>query len=122
MTCRGAAEDIISESWGFLNECHTHPESLEKHLGAARELSEISWGSLQHLLSIFGRSFASSWDSLGDFKVFPGCLLEVIGCLGGENHPNLDARQCQKPTQAGDSVLSQNVAKHMYFFGSGRLF
>ena len=57
LTCRGAAEDIISESWGFLNECHPHPESLEKHLGAARELSEISWGSLQQLLVIFWRSF-----------------------------------------------------------------
>ena len=57
LTCRGAAEDIINESWGFLNECHPHPESLEKHLGAARELSEISWGSLQQLLVIFWRSF-----------------------------------------------------------------
>ena len=57
LTCRGAAEDIISESWGFLNECHPHPESLEKHLGAARELSEISWGFLQQLLVIFWRSF-----------------------------------------------------------------
>jgi len=57
LTCRGAEEDIISESWGFLDECHPHPESLEKHLGAARELSEISWGSLQQLLIIFWRSF-----------------------------------------------------------------
>ena len=57
LTCRGAAEDIISESWGFLNECHPHPENLEKHLGAARELSEISWGFLQQLLVIFWRSF-----------------------------------------------------------------
>ena len=57
LTCRGAAEDIINESWGFLNECHPHPESLEKHLGAARELSEISCGSLLQLLVIFWRSF-----------------------------------------------------------------
>ena len=53
LTCRGAAEDIIGESWGSLNECHPHPKNLEKHLGAARELSEISWGSLQQLLVIF---------------------------------------------------------------------
>ena len=57
LTCRDAAEGIISESCGFLNECYPHPESLEKHLGAARKLSKISSGSLQQLLGIFRRSF-----------------------------------------------------------------
>ena len=37
LACRGAAEDILSESWESLNECLPHPESSEKHCGADKE-------------------------------------------------------------------------------------
>ena len=57
LACRGAAEDIISESWESLNECFPHPESSEKHCGAAKELSEIYWSTLQQLFGIFGKDF-----------------------------------------------------------------
>ena len=125
MICRGAAEDIISESGRYLNECFPHPESLERHLGAAWKLSEISWGSLQQLLGTTGRSFTESCESLGDFKASPGCLLGAIGRLGGDNYTNLEATWSPKQTQAGDCVLSQNIVKtcivHMFLqfcFGS----
>ena len=111
LACRGAADDIISESWESLSECLPHPESSEKHCGAAKELSEIYWSALQQLFGIVGKAFASSWGSLGDFTALPGYLLGAIGCLAGEDHPNLDARLCQKPTQAGDCVLRENTTK-----------
>ena len=85
LTLRGAAEDINREPLGSLNEYFPHLESSERHLGAAREISEISCGSLQQLLGIFGRPFSESWGSLGDFKAAPGCLLVAFNCLGGEN-------------------------------------
>ena len=88
---RTAAEHVISESLGSLRECCPHQEILERHLGAARGFSEISWCYLQQLLVIFGRSFTESWGSLGDFKASPACLLGSIGCLGGINFQDLDA-------------------------------
>ena len=48
----------------------------------------------------------------------PGYLLRAIGCLAGEDHPNLDARLCQKPAQAGDCAPS----KRKYFPGFYKLF
>jgi len=63
---------------------------LKRRLGAARGLSEISWGSLQQLLDIFGGPFSESWGSLGDFKAAPGCLFVAFGCLGGVKCPNFE--------------------------------
>ena len=94
LTWRGAAEDINREPLGSLNEYFPHLESSERHLGAAREISEISWGSLQQLLGIFGRPFSESWGSLGDFKAAPGCLLVAFGCLGGETCPDFEVTKC----------------------------
>ena len=51
----------------------------------------------------------------------PGYLLGAIGCLAGEDHTILDARQSQKPTQAGDCVLRETFKKK-YFSGFCNLF
>ena len=62
-----SAEDISRESLGSLNEYFPHLESSERHLGAAREISEISWGSLQQLLGILGglsRNVGGPWETL----------------------------------------------------------
>ena len=78
--------------------------------GALEDLLGLSSAALRHLWEVFHVIFGS----LGDLKAFPGCLLEAIGCLRGEHYPNLEARQGQKPTQAGDCVLRQSIAKRWY--------
>ena len=46
----------------------------------------------------------------------------AFGHLEGGNSPNLEATWSPKQTQAGDCVLSQNIAKPMLFLGFGSLF
>ena len=46
----------------------------------------------------------------------------AFGRLGRGNYPNLEATWSPKQTQAGDCVLSQNIAKPMLFLGFGSLF
>ena len=43
----------------------------------------------------------------------------AFGRLRGGNSPNLEATWSPKQTQAGDCVLSQNIAKPMLFLGFG---
>ena len=46
----------------------------------------------------------------------------AFGRVGEGNSPNLEATWSPKQTQAGDCVLSQNIAKPMLFLGFGSFF
>ena len=46
----------------------------------------------------------------------------AFGRLRGGNYPNLEATWSPKQAQAGDCVLSQNIAKLKLFLGFGSLF
>ena len=80
------------------------------------EPGEAPWGCLEALGNLLGL------ESLGDFKASPGCLLGAIGRLGEDNYTNLEATWSPKQPQAGDCVLSQNIAKLMLFPGFGSFF
>ena len=81
--------------------------------GALGDLLRLSSAALGHLLEVFHVILGFSERPQG----FPGCLLGAIGCLGGENYLNLNARQCQKLVQAGDCVFRPNLAKTDVFVG-----
>ena len=89
--------------------------------GALGDLLGLSSAALGHLLEVFHVILGFSERPQG----FPGCLLGAIGCLGDENYPNLNARQCQKLLQARDCVFRPKLAKTDVFlrfkqsFGSG---
>ena len=63
-------------------------------------------------------------------KELPRLLPKVTGDIGGTafgrlrggNSPNLEATWSPKQTQAGDCVLSQNIAKPMLFLSFGSFF
>ena len=96
------------------------------------ELGEAPWGCQGALGDLLGLSSAALGHLLEEFHVilgfserpqgFPGCLMGAIGCLGGENYPNLDARQCKKLVQAGDCVLRQNLANTDVFLWFSQYF
>ena len=73
--------------------------------GALGDLLGLSSAALGHLLEVFHVILGFSERPQG----FPGCLLGAIGCLGEGKCSNLDARHCQKPTQAGDRVLRRKT-------------
>ena len=122
MACRGAAEDIISESWESLNECFPHPESSEKHCGAAKELSEIYWSALQQLFGIFGkasRNLGVLWETLRH------CLATFWGLLAvlREKIIPIWMQDCAKNQPKLEIVCPEKTQqKHKYFSGFYNLF
>ena len=93
-------------------------------------MAERAEGTSQIRLGELRRLQTRQKAGLGLPKELPRLLPKVTGDIGGTafghleggNSPNLEATWSPKQAQAGDCVLSQNIAKPMLFLGFGSFF